>query len=230
MRFRRLLIRYALPLLAAVLAVVAVRGLIVAQYALPADIPSAGLSKGDRVIVLRPAYGLRVPWTRPEARRRWGHRPARKGDVVVFRHPLAKGTCVARCEGAPGDTVWIDLRDGRLLPGRTATTARPFVVPGREHPVDVTPWNARLLHAAITRHERSRAGLRGDTALLFDGRPLPRAYFTQDYYWMEGTAGHYGLVPQSHLEGRVVCTSYSIDSSQPFYRCLRTDRFFRPVR
>lgn len=229
MRPKRLLTHCIVPLLAALLAVVAVRCLLVAQYAVPADQPAAGLLAGDRILVLRPAYGLRLPGTPPAARLRLGGRPARAGQVLAFDHPLGRGLCTALCTAVPGDTVWVDPLRGRVLPGRTSAAACPLVVPGVGRPVDVTPCNARLLHAALTRHEGSRMALVGDTALVFDGRPLHRAYFTQDYYWVEGSESRYGFVPQSHLAGRVLCVSYSADPAQPFYNCLRKGRFFRPV-
>lgn len=229
MRPKRLLTHCIVPLLAALLAVVAVRCLLVAQYAVPADQPAAGLLAGDRILVLRPAYGLRLPGTPPAARLRLGGRPARAGQVLAFDHPLGRGLCTALCTAVPGDTVWVDPLRGRVLPGRTSAAACPLVVPGVGRPVDVTPCNARLLHAALTRHEGSRVALVGDTALVFDGRPLHRAYFTQDYYWVEGSESRYGFVPQSHLAGRVLCVSYSADPAQPFYNCLRKGRFFRPV-
>lgn len=229
MRPKRLLTHCIVPLLAALLAVVAVRCLLVSQYAVSSGQPAAGLLAGDRILVLRPAYGLRVPGSSPGARLRLAERPAQAGQVLAFDHPLDHGLCTSLCMAVPGDTVWVDPLRGRVLPGRTSAAACPLVVPGRDSSVEVTPCNARLLHLALSRYEGSRATLVGDTALFFDGRPLRRAYFTQNYYWVEGSEDRYGLVPQSHLVGRVLCVSYSVDPAAPFYQCLRKGRFFRSV-
>lgn len=230
MPLKRLLKAYALPLLAAVAATVAVQKLLVAQYALPAGLRGEELLPGDRVLVNRLAYA-RLPW-RSEA----GRQPKR-GDVVAFGHPFAgvggigKGTaCTERCTALPGDTVWVDPKRRRVLPARTTADARPVAVPGKGRPVEVTPWNARLLFNALRLHEACRVELRGDTAIWLDKRPLRRAYVTQDYYWVEGSESQYGLVPASLLIGRVFCVSYSVDPAQPFYRALRTGRFFLPIR
>ena len=97
-----------------------------------------------------------------------------------------------------------------------------IVVPRLGQPVHVTPDNIYLLRNTLAMHEGRRAEVRRDTLPTTDGRPMPRltlvvdgqaatrVSFSQDYYWV--SADHpacltdsrlFGLVPHSHLIGRV---------------------------
>ena len=97
-----------------------------------------------------------------------------------------------------------------------------IVVPRRGQPVHVTPNNIYLLRNTLAMHEGRQAEVRRDTFPTADGQPMPRltlvvdgqaasrVSFSQDYYWV--SADHpacltdsrlFGLVPHSHLIGRV---------------------------
>jgi signal peptidase I len=93
-----------------VLVALAVRALAVEGYRIPSGSMAPTLLSGDRVLVSKLAYGVRVPFTRL----RLGGDPPRRGDVVVFESPRARGVAVVkRVAGVPGDVV--ELRDEVLL-------------------------------------------------------------------------------------------------------------------
>ncbi len=217
-------------LLTAVLLAAVVRMFFVTQYTVTSA-GTPGLMPGDRVLVGRLAYGLRLPGDRWWGACRWGHGTVRKGDYSAFYDPAAYGpedrraVRVGQIVAVPGDTLWVDPVRRGLLPGRTTTDARPIPVPGAGTTVNVTPWNARLLWNTLRRHEGLHVVLVADTALRFDGRLLRGVRFSQDYYWADGSEA-YGFVPASSLVGRVFCVSYSFDPNQPFGRSWRRDRCF----
>ena len=64
--------------------------------------------EGDRVLVDKHAYGLRVPFTLIHVT--WGGDPVR-GEIVVFDSPKDGTSLVKRVIGVPGDTVELDGRD-----------------------------------------------------------------------------------------------------------------------
>lgn len=234
---KRILRTYVAPLLAALLLLLAVRSLLVAQYAVPAS--GAGdraLLPGDRVLVDRTAYGIRRPFAKLWGYGRWGYRCPEGGDLAVFNAPLDRTrpladreVCMARCLALPGDTLWLDLERNQVLLARTSVDAVPFVVPQAGSQVRVTPHNARLLWNTLRYHEGVACTLLNGKSLLCKGSPLESVRFSQDYYWMAGSE-RYGLVPHSLLIGRAFCISFSVDASQPFYRKLRPGRLFSPVR
>ena len=65
---------------------------------------------GDRIIVDKLAYGLRVPFTLTRISR-WS--APRRGDVITFPSPLDERLFVKRVIGLPGDVV--ELRRNRLI-------------------------------------------------------------------------------------------------------------------
>ena len=70
------------------------------------DVPSGSMTPtilvGDRILVDRRAYDVRVPFTSVSLSRR--AEPAR-GDIVVFESPVDGKLLVKRVAGVPGDTV-----------------------------------------------------------------------------------------------------------------------------
>ena len=83
-------------------------------------IPSTGMEnslfQGERILVNKWSYGLRVPLMSLFSYHRWCERSVRQQDVVVFNNPAAIGQptidrreiYISRCIGTPGDTLLID--------------------------------------------------------------------------------------------------------------------------
>ncbi len=74
---------------------------------------------GDRLLVNRWSYGLRIGGGGLLPYSRLLHEGVRRGDIVAFDMPgdSLQGICVARCTAIPGDTVH--------------TSGGPLLVPGR---------------------------------------------------------------------------------------------------
>ena len=83
-------------------------------------IPSTGMEnslfQGERILVNKWSYGLRVPLMSLFSYQRWCERSVRQQDVVVFNNPAAIGQptidrreiYISRCIGTPGDTLLVD--------------------------------------------------------------------------------------------------------------------------
>lgn len=83
-------------------------------------IPSTGMEnslfQGERILVNKWSYGLRVPLMSLFSYHRWCERSVRQQDVVVFNNPAAIGEptidrreiYISRCIGTPGDTLLVD--------------------------------------------------------------------------------------------------------------------------
>ena len=83
-------------------------------------IPSTGMEnslfQGERILVNKWSYGLRVPLMSQFSYHRWCERSVRQQDVVVFNNPAAIGQptidrreiYISRCIGTPGDTLLVD--------------------------------------------------------------------------------------------------------------------------
>ncbi len=225
--------------LAACLVLCLIRLFVFDQYTVSSQRPAAGFRQGDRLLVSKMSYGVRLPFTEYTGCRRLGGGMPQRGDWMAFNMPAdsskdisERTVCIAQCFALPGDTVTLtkDMKVGR----RQGKGSFPFAVPAKGRRVYITKWNARLLCNTINLHEPCHcAELKGDT-LLIDGHTAPYVVFTQDYYWAYSgqqsnteDSRYYGLVPQSHLIGRAMLVLYSINQDEPFYRSLRQDRFFK---
>ena len=83
-------------------------------------IPSTGMEnslfQGERILVNKWSYGLRLPLMSLFSYHRWCERSVRKQDVVVFNNPAAIGQptidrreiYISRCIGTPGATLLVD--------------------------------------------------------------------------------------------------------------------------
>ena len=83
-------------------------------------IPSTGMEnslfQGERILVNKWSYGLRVPLMSLFSYHRWCERTVRQHDGVVFNNPAAIGQptidrreiYISRCIGTPGDTLLVD--------------------------------------------------------------------------------------------------------------------------
>lgn len=83
-------------------------------------IPSTGMEntlfRGERILVNKWSYGLRLPFMSLFSYHRWNEKPVGKGDIVVFNNPAdihqpsidERDVFISRCVGIPGDTLMVD--------------------------------------------------------------------------------------------------------------------------
>ncbi len=105
-------------------------------------IPSTGMENtllpGDRIVVNKWSYGLRLPLMSLWGYHRWGERSVQREEIVVFNNPAdrkertisCRSIFTGRCVGLPGDTLWVDslfnLSTGMPYnPDRTSLYAYP---------------------------------------------------------------------------------------------------------
>jgi signal peptidase I len=99
----------------AVLAVLVVRATVAAPFEIPSGSMLPTLQIGDRILASKFAYGwsrFSPPVTLPGPQGRLAFSDPKRGDVVVFVHPVRGDVWIKRVIGLPGDEVAV-LR-GRL--------------------------------------------------------------------------------------------------------------------
>ena len=110
MKKARSRLRSEFPQIALILLVVfAARSSLADHYYVPSGSMEYTLIAGDRVLVNKAAYGLRVPFTRLEIVE---GAPVGRGDVVIFDSPRDGTRLIKRIVGIGGDSV--SIIDGRL--------------------------------------------------------------------------------------------------------------------
>lgn len=85
-----------------------VRGCLLTQVSVAVHRNDLGLLAGDRVLVSRVSYGLKLPTERWWGHSRLGKSHPQKGDLVVYEIPEHQGRmCLDRVSALPGDTLWL---------------------------------------------------------------------------------------------------------------------------
>lgn len=99
----------------AFLIVFLLRGFLFTPYVIPSSGMENSLYKGDRIVVNKWSYGLRVPFMSLFSYHRWFSQKVHLGDIAVFNDPASSEPVIdkrqvylSRCLGLPGDTLVLD--------------------------------------------------------------------------------------------------------------------------
>lgn len=102
--------REYLPFVLAVFCLFAARSSLADHYVVPSGSMERTLVPGDRVVVDKQAYGVRIPFSLHKLTA--GSTPAR-GDIVVFDSPADGTRLIKRVVAVGGDVL--EVRDGHVL-------------------------------------------------------------------------------------------------------------------
>ncbi|MCU0304288.1 MAG: signal peptidase I [Thermoanaerobaculales bacterium] len=193
------------------------------------DVPTGSMKptilEGDRIVVNKLAYDLRVPYTRWHLAR-WAD--PERGDIVVLSSPADDRRLVKRVIGLPGDTI--AMVDNRL------------VVNGR--PVATAPLDGEL--AAVVEPQgcdrvvaAERLGGHDHAMMITPGAPTLRSFgpiaLPEGAYFIMGDnrdesydSRHFGLVGRDRIIGRALAVAGSVDPDNHFWP--RWKRFFTGLK
>jgi signal peptidase I len=182
--------------------------------------------EGDRILVDKHVFGLRLPWT---LTRITDGRDPQRGEIVVFDSPVTGISLVKRVAGIPGDVIEADER-GLLINGVRASYA---------------PGDARLVQELL-----STTQARGPSVLRESG-PLPehdvlrmpfgspREIFgplrvPEDMYFMLGDnrdnsadSRYIGFVPRRNIVG--LSDRVAVSFNPEHYYLPRSGRWLRQL-
>ncbi len=188
------------------------------------DVPTGSMKptiqEGDRVVVNKLAYDLKVPFTTVHIAK-WGA-PSR-GDIVVFFSPVDGIRLVKRVIGLPGEQV--GMKDNRVF------------INGAE-----VPWSTLTLH----NNDRDGVTLIGDETLSGHRHKVmvtPAQPSLKTFDPVQVPAGHYfvmgdnrdnsndsrfiGFIARRRIVGRATAVAFSLDRTN--YYIPRTERFLRKL-
>lgn len=96
----------------------------------------------------------------------------------------------------------------RPLSGNSHQDIHPFIVPAKNVPIKVYPWNIVLLANTIFYYEGHDAFIK-DNGLWVDGKRVEEYTFSKDYYWVSSNnpvnlvdSRLFGFVPEECIIGR----------------------------
>ena len=108
--------KIAITIVGVALVVVLLRGCVATSYLIPSSGMENSLYQGERILVNKWSYGLRLPFMKLWGYHRWADSPVQKEDILVFNNPAnlsepvidRREVFISRCIGTPGDTLLID--------------------------------------------------------------------------------------------------------------------------
>lgn len=108
--------KWILAFAGAVVVVLLLRGFAFTSCLIPSTGMENSIFQGERILVNKWSYGLRVPFMTLFSYHRWGERPVQQQDIVVFNNPAGirqpvidrREVYISRCIGVPGDTLLVD--------------------------------------------------------------------------------------------------------------------------
>lgn len=108
--------KWILAFAGAVVVVLLLRGFAFTSCLIPSTGMENSIFQGERILVNKWSYGLRVPFMTLFSYHRWGEHPVQQQDIVVFNNPAGirqpvidrREVYISRCIGVPGDTLLVD--------------------------------------------------------------------------------------------------------------------------
>lgn len=179
---------------------------------------------GDRIVVDKLAYDLRVPFTLTRLAR-W-HEPER-GDVVTFPSPEDERLLVKRIVGVPGDVITLENNVLTINGERASYTP----VAGAELPPSAVPdpFRYRFFHESILGHERMimlhESRFAASTSSFGPVRvPEGKYLMLGDNRDNSRDSRVIGFVARDRILGRAETIAFSLDYDN--YYQPRAERFF----
>ena len=199
------------PLLILALVMFSARSSLADWNVVPSGSMQPTILVGDRVLVNKLAYDLKVPFTTWHIAQ-WSN--PRRGDIVVFFSPKDGTRLIKRVIGLPGDTV--ELRNDRLLINGQPmdyTTLEPQI-PGQLS----GPERARGIFAT------EQLPLHAHAVMAINGIPAMRSFgpvhVPDGHYFMMGDnrdnsfdSRYFGTVDRGQIVGRATSVVLSLDKS-----------------
>jgi len=189
------------------------------------DVPTGSMKptiqEGDRVVVNKLAYDLKVPFTMIELAK-WSD--PKRGDIVVLFSPRDGVRLVKRVVAVPGDKI--AMRDEQLFVNGQAARWTPVgtaqdpeqgrvaiveeSLAGKSHQVMLTPQ---------MQSEKS----------TFEPQVVPPGYYfvMGDNRDNSADSRYIGLIERRRIVGKALAVAFSLDRSH--YFAPRLDRFFKGI-
>lgn len=194
------------------------------------DVPTGSMEPtilpGDRILVDKLAYGLRLPFTH-EWLARWGD--PKPGDVVILFSPEDGTRLVKRIVAGPGDTV--ALQNNTLLINGIASGYSPLSGAELAELDPVIRGRAVVSEENLAGHEHAVMAMPGLPAMRTFGPvrvPEGEFFVMGDNRDNSADSRYFGFVPRGEIVGRARAVVLSVDPERSFRP--RWERFFSALR
>jgi len=189
------------------------------------DVPTGSMKptiqEGDRVVVNKLAYDLKVPFTTIKI---VGWSDPKRGDIVVLFSPVDGTRLVKRVVAVPGDEI--EMRDNQLfVNGKLAKQSQIAIVSSADY------GPAYVLDEDLDGHNHRMMVTPEIPAV----RSFPKQVIPDGYYFVLGDnrdnsndSRFIGVIERRRIVGEAVAVAFSLDRSN--YFVPRLDRFFEGLQ
>ena len=189
------------------------------------DVPTGSMKptiqEGDRVVVNKLAYDLKVPFTTIEVLK-WSD--PKRGDIVVLFSPYDGTRLVKRVVGIPGDRLY--LKDNQLYVNGKIAETRPIAAGFDQQQGSTIVLEERLPGKV---HE-----VMFSPQIAADRRTFGPVIVPKGFYFVMGDnrdnsfdSRFIGVIERKRIVGKATAVAFSLDRTR--YYAPRFDRFFRGI-
>jgi len=191
------------------------------------DVPTGSMKptiqEGDRVVVNKLAYDLKIPFTTYEVAK-WSD--PHRSDIVVLFSPFDGVRLVKRVIAIPGDRVELIENElfinGKKQPRSDALDALDMPNQGRVYVFDET-LDGHLHKVMISPQMPNQYKSYGPLTV-----PAGRYFVMGDNRDNSNDSRYIGLIPRRQIVGQALAVAFSLDRTR--YYAPRTDRFFKSLQ
>lgn len=185
-------------------------------YTVPTPSMQPTIKEGDRIIVNKMAYDLKIPFSQISLIQTGD---PKRGEIVVFESEAAENRLIKRLIGLPGDIV--EMRNEVLY------------VNGEALKYHVSSEDAQQLFATETIGEITHYihidKTKSDQLSHFTSIKVPKHHYLVlgDNRRNSADSRVYGFVPRQELKGKATTIAFSVDYNN--YYLPRENRFFKNI-
>ncbi len=188
------------------------------------DVPTGSMKptieEGDRVVVNKLAYDLKIPFTTLELLK-WGD--PQRGDIVVLFSPIDGTRLVKRVVGVPSDRI--EMRENQLFVNGRAAEWKEI---GSQD--DTEQGNSLVVEENLAgRTHRVMFTPQMPAVRSFGPMTVPagRYFVMGDNRDNSNDSRFIGLIERRRIVGKATAVAFSFDRSRHY--APRFDRFFKPI-
>ncbi|MEO6258831.1 MAG: signal peptidase I [Thermoanaerobaculia bacterium] len=188
------------------------------------DVPTGSMKptieEGDRVVVNKLAYDLKVPFTTMEVMK-WSD--PRRSDIVVLFSPKEGTRLVKRVVAIPGDRI--EMRENQLLINGSAAVWTPVAT--RRDREQGPSWIIDETLAGATHQVMFTPSI--PAMRSFDPLTVPagRYFVMGDNRDNSNDSRYIGMIDRQRIVGKATAVAFSLDRAH--YFIPRRDRFFKGI-
>ena len=185
-------------------------------YTVPTGSMKPTIKEGDRIIVNKMAYDLRLPFSQISL---LNTGEPQRGEIVVFESKAANNRLIKRMIGLPGDVI--AMKNEKLF------------INGKPVSYQITQQNTQQLFATeqvdainhIVRIDKSES----DQLSSFGPITVPQGHYLVlgDNRRNSADSRVYGFVPRHELKGKATAIAFSLNYDN--YYLPRDNRFFKDI-